>query len=263
MRRQWILALSLAAGTGCDQTRTVELYIGPTRDTVSDGFSCLTEGSGDGQLNLPDLMPGRAYTPMEGMPLVGDVDFSMVIDFIELQGLPGCRGEEIVAWCEEHECKPMFGRRWCQPVHLEALDFRGVTPGDLLNLLAFVRDVINAHTEDIYDQLRMGDLFSRNAPDEPVIVRAVATLESCDDVMRPNATNDGYNPFNLSQGPTACEPAAPAPELIGCAYSCPVLLDQVTTAVTLSIDSATARCEPVVRVCAGQDLRILPECIND
>ena len=38
---------------------------------------------------------------------------------------------------------------------------------------------------------------------------------------------------------------------LGCAYSCPVQLDQVSGSVAISIDTVDNRCEAAVRACAA------------
>ena len=67
-----------------------------------------------------------------------------------------------------------------------------------------------------------------NTPDGTVIIRAVTTLQTC-----------------AQLGPTLSGSAA-----IGCAYSCPVELDHVST-VSLYLDAFTTDCGALVAACAA------------
>jgi hypothetical protein len=51
-------------------------------------------------------------------------------------------------------------------------------------------------------------------------------------------------PDFLLERETPLEPAA-----VGCAYSCPVELDNVDT-VSVSLDTLSRQCEPLVKLCA-------------
>ena len=260
-----IMTLLLAAA-GCEQGKTVELLIGPDEATLSHGFSCLADQSTN-LLGIPDLLPARAYTPYQPVaePLKGSADFSLVIDFMTLGGFPpGCRGEELQSWCETHTCKPLPGFRSCRHIRLDNLDFTA-TRGDanLIRIMDVIRAELNHHVGEIYDQLRAeGGAFTADAPDEPVIVRSVMTIQPCSELAY-DAAAGKFPDFNLSDGPTSCEPAAPAPELVGCAYSCPTLLDDAGETVTRTVDSTSLKCEPEVRVCATSDLRAIPVCTGD
>ena len=83
-----------------------------------------------------------------------------------------------------------------------------------------------------------------DAPDEFVIVRAVGTLQSCDDLL-----------------PAAAAVELPAFDkklLTGCAYSCPVLLDRVDQDVYLGFETLTGLCEQGVRTCSDGQLQWQP-----
>ncbi len=80
------------------------------------------------------------------------------------------------------------------------------------------------------DDLKLLD----DAPDDPIVVRVAATQQTCDELLPP----DGSLP-------------ALEPELaVGCAYSCPVVLDDLRGTLGLALDTLDDRCGPQVRACA-------------
>jgi hypothetical protein len=156
-------------------------------------------------------------TTIGGNPPV--LQFAIVVDLVTLgERVLGCRGEELVTGCADGECA--IASRSCRVVSLEL-----ASPAGLL--------------EAVTAQLA-GFKITDDAPDEPVIVRVVAF--------------DLPNPLGV--GVTECprELLDPATDLtagaVGCAYSCPVELDNVDR-VSVSLDTLTRMCEPVVRLCAG------------
>jgi len=227
-------AALLVAAAACQDAHHVEIVLGPDETTLSRGFTCLAED------NRLMLARGTFTVTDPSPPVTGTLSFQIVVDFIALgDGVPGCRGEEIGAWCSTHDCKPVFvPQRFCKTVSIP-----GIVPTQLLDpteLMAFRTRAL----PDIYAQLRAdGDIIA-DAPDVPVIVRAVATDQPCAYLQAPIGA-DTYPPF---------ETQLDSPSLMGCAYSCPVQLDQVDGAIELSLDGTGAKCEPEVRMCAG-DLR--------
>jgi hypothetical protein len=144
--------------------------------------------------------------------------FGVVVDIIGIgdRGL-GCRGEELVTACADGACQLL--ERACRVVSVEL-----GAPSQLL--------------EDVQAQLA-GLTVAKNAPDGQVIVRIVAyDLPS---PMSPTATEC---PAFLLERATNLEPNA-----VGCAYSCPVELDNVDT-VSVSLDTLSRQCEPLVKLCA-------------
>jgi hypothetical protein len=136
---------------------------------------------------------------------------SLVIDFVKLGGVPSCRTSELVTWCTDHDCAPLASGRTC--LSLET----GVRLGDDGNevALALIKNL-------------PGTILSKDAPSEPVLVRAVETAQTCDEV----ATT-----FDTTQ-------------LTGCALSCPVELDQVQGDVLLDLPALSEFCESTVDACA-------------
>lgn len=204
MRR--VLALALLLGS-CDAERhRVSLDFG-NPESVSSGFVC----RGDNLVLL--LWRG----------LVGDeVRVSFVIDFISLGGVPSCFAPQLFDWCTEegHSCAPMLQHRTC--IDLDPISRVGVD----------AKTIIEAFGAQLAGKVVTGD-----APDEPVLVRAVGTAQTCAEL--------------------AAAPSFDPARLIGCAFSCPVQLDSADE-VALGLPTLQPRCEDAVVVCAGDRLE-LPE----
>lgn len=200
MRRGLAIVAALGALAGCERDHRVRILLGPDEDTLTRGFLC------DDDDGMPLAARGVAG---------GHLRFNLVVDLIALGGVPGCRGEELLAWCEAHTCAPIApaAGRYCVPLDLVV---------DVANLPGIV--------DQLYAQLAAAPPIAADAPTAPVVVRAVATTQTCAEVA--DATDF-------------------APEaLIGCAYSCPVQLDLVDD-VQLSLDTLSSRCEREVIGCAN------------
>ena len=186
----------------------------PTR-TVSLTFG--SEGEGlDGFMCKDD---GGRYL-LERRPADGAA--SLVFDFIALQGVPGCRTGQLLEWCKNHDCSPLPAARSCVPVQFEAPD------ADRETLRAQLQQAMRA----VRGQEAIGD-----APDEFVLVRVVGTTETCEQVL----SRSTKEPLVTSQ-------------LLGCAYSCPVLLDRVDQAVYLGFDGFVGKCAQGVLICSAEQL---------
>ena len=144
--------------------------------------------------------------------------FAVVVDIITLgdRGL-GCRGEELLTACADGACE--LRERACRVVSVEL-----GAPGELL--------------ADVQAQLA-GFSVVKNAPDGQVIVRIAAY-----DLPNPLSPMAHDCPGFLLDPATNLEP-----NVVGCAYSCPVELDNVDT-VSVSLDTLSRQCEPAVKLCA-------------
>lgn len=239
MKTHVILAgLVLAAGS-CDQDHHVTILLGPDEATLSRGFTCF-QSEAPLIPGVTDLLLWRGFIREAGTDAFpkGRIEFNMVIDFLALgDGSPSCRGEDILNWCKTRGgCGAIFlPQRYCVPIAIHNVDTaQWVTQA---GQEAF-RD---SALREVYDEMgAAGDVIA-DAPDDMVIVRAVATTQSCASLTTP-ITGDHYAAFDNSETSTT---------LLGCAYSCPVLLDAVKSAVELSLDGSDFRCEPEVRACAG------------
>ena len=199
------IVLALIALAACQRTREVTLQLGPTPDTITLGFVCRQDAD-------PSLVLG------ERARVGPNFEFNVIVDIIDLGGqLPGCRGEELVAACPPGTCTivPRAGGRYCQRVSFAA---SLVNPDNLGPLLDSIRDQLDEQ------------LVTLDAPDRPVLIRAVATKEGdCGGTIP-----DTFDPE----------------QLVGCAYSCPVQLDAIDGPIALSLDALSNACEPEVRACA-------------
>lgn len=145
--------------------------------------------------------------------------FALVVDVLELDAdgvFPGCRGEELLSLCRERNCRKSMTRH-CEP-NIEVELPIGLDPdngADVKLLADRFRDALGQKT------------LLRDLPSAPVIIRVVA-VETCP------ATDGDLRDVAL-----------------GCAYSCPVQLDQVSGSIAISIDALDERCESAVRACAS------------
>lgn len=139
---------------------------------------------------------------------------SIVIELFTISGggVPGCRGEELIGLCDTATCKR--ATRFCADIAVSELDL--TTPETALATL--------------HAQLQEVGYITKNAPDLPTIVRAVTMADDC---------------ASIGEGDLVVDDA------VGCAYSCPTLLDEVEGSLSLSLDALTERCETPVRVCVG------------
>lgn len=206
MRRALLVMLL----SSCVETRSVALTFGSEGEGL-DGFMC-RDSTGT---------PLLSRLPSDGKA-------SLVVDFVRLGGVPGCRTGQMVKWCATHDCVPIQSTRSCVDVTLPA---PGAPREELrAQLLAAMR--ASGGAEAISD-----------APDEFVLVRVVGTTQACDTLLP--AGNEPLPAFDKSL-------------LVGCAYSCPVLFDKVEQDVYLGFETLTAMCEQGVRTCSDGQLQWQP-----
>jgi hypothetical protein len=206
-----LFLLSLAA---CQQAHVVTLQLGPSEDKLSVGFACRE----DPLPGMPNMM-----TPLlaaRGIQPDGSLKFSMIVDVITLGGeLPGCRGEELFSGCKDSgDCEIVpraDGSRFCVEIEVSQQAVTAAMADDLGPMLGEIRGRLD------------DEAVTFDAPDEPVMIRAVATVEPC-------------VPDELD-----------FEQLIGCAYSCPAQLDEVDGPIALSLDAINDRCEFEVKACAS------------
>ncbi|MDQ3335596.1 MAG: hypothetical protein M4D80_10555 [Myxococcota bacterium] len=166
-----------------------------------------------------DASPNPFLMAAALVPGTGKLRFALVVDVLELDAggvFPGCRGEELRDLCRTRNCKKT-SRRTC--VDNVEVDFpAGFNPDDPADVKALVTEF----RKSIGERTLISDVTSA-----PVIIRVVA--------MKECPASDDLD-VNLA---------------LGCAYSCPVQLDQISGSVSISIDTIDNRCESTVRACAG------------
>ncbi len=186
-----------------------------------------------GSVAIPDQQAPRGLDCVdEDGRLMGcriyDVDpptLSVVVDVIPLGGLPRCRANSLQAWCADptHDCRPDLDRRTV---------FEIPTP-DERNLLRVI--------EDMKAELS-GQALPAPRTDEPVILRATFVAQDEATVL------DGGEDFT-------CE------ALVGCVYSCPVVLDGLEGELPLELDAFGVRCMSEVHQCASNPIfAVEPAC---
>jgi hypothetical protein len=154
------------------------------------------------------------------------LDFYLVVDVIDVgSNVPSCLAEDVVATCADGHCQVSVAdapTRFCGEVKVDVTDAadapRAVTTYLANNFPTVIQD----------------------APHHPVIVRAVATTEPCTSVTVASAGTWSTLTSAL---------------VLGCAYSCPLDLDDANGTVSLGINidltnATPAECLQVVDECA-------------
>ncbi len=179
------------------------------------GFTCREQLDDDTSRYL--LL--RAYEPPTATG-----EFNLVVDYLAFASLPSCRPNRVIDYCRDHGC-PIV-RRDCLSLDAAALasNIEGMELDEETAAMAI--------TQALADQ----PPITRDAPDGVVTVRVVATAESCDSVMR------GADPVPLYR----------CASLLGCGYSCPGQLDEISGGVDIAFDSLGIECTArEVEICAG------------
>lgn len=166
-------------------------------------------------------LDGFVCTSEDGRPLYLDalqgdmLTGQLVVDVITLGGnFPGCLGEDILDRCDPASC--FTAARACRTFSFPI----GADPQVGASFLAALS----------------GWAPIADAPDGPVIVRVVATTEPCAAIDQP--LDGRFAPLDSQAA-------------IGCAYSCPTVLDEVER-VTVGVGFVVGeQCEQLVRGCAG------------
>jgi hypothetical protein len=186
----------------CTEKREISLHFPTNWQGYYQGFRC-TE---------PDEGPAHNKAITED-----GWDMNLIVDFVSLGGLPSCRFQELVDWCEDGECSATLVERRC---------IRFPIPG-------IEREGFRESLEQAIGQLD-GEIVA-NAPDYPLIVRIVATVESCEEALVSTELREE--------------------DLIGCMYSCPTRLDDQMGPLVLDLDANGTSCWDTLTWCASPDLR--------
>ncbi len=143
---------------------------------------------------------------------------SVVVDVIPLGGLPRCRPNTLVAWCSEptHDCLPDLRQRAI---------FEVQAPAERNLLLA---------VEQMREELS-GQALPNPTVDEPVIVRATFLARDRQSIL------DHGDDFECDA-------------LVGCVYSCPVVLGAIDGELPLELDAFNSRCMAEVHQCASNPM---------
>lgn len=212
-----LLFSSLATLVGCQVEHKVKLELAGDAGSISQGFLCRTEAA------LPGLAAGDFLFERGHDLASGEVRFSIVVEVTSLGDvLPGCLPEEILGVCRSVGDCPSAGR-FCAPIVAQGPRGKRLATMNESETAAFVGQLGAA--------LKALPPLFRDAPDGPVVVRAVATTEPCE-------TLDVAERFAVDG-------------LMGCAYSCPVVLDDLDGALRLGFATSDDFCAAEVRGCAA------------
>jgi hypothetical protein len=205
---KWLALLGALAG--CSAVDNVHLAFG-TSATVHTPVAFRCRDAAGKFLDVRAVGAGRAF------------HVAVLIDFIDLGGgLPTCRPSDLARWCTDHSCGPITDDPASARV---CFDFD--QPLGAEDAVKAMGDVLAALD---------GKLVSADAPQQPVIVRAVATAQRCSEL---GAAGAAYDPA----------------QLVGCAMSCPVQLAAVSGDVLLDLPTLSDMCEASVDACATATLR--------
>jgi hypothetical protein len=202
--KKYVLASFLLLAS-CKDVATVHLTFGAQRTPLA--FRCRDASQ--------RILPVRAVDKNRVFRV------AILVDFVRLGGVPGCRPSDIAQWCIGHGCTPITD----DPAHARVcFDYERQ-----LGTLASGDDALKAMGDALADV--DGRMISDDAPHEPVLVRAVATAQPCSDFTGAEAVYD-------------------TTQLVGCAMSCPVQLDSVGGDVSLELPTLSDKCEDGVDACA-------------
>ncbi len=202
----------------CVDVRTLELTFGDQGEGL-DGFLCRDTAG--------DFLLERVIVPTGGFNRL-----NLVVDFVSLdQGVPGCRGAQIIAWCASHDCTPL-PRRVCVPY--DAPPSLSIRTDTIQNLRFDLNQSIFGSGGALDGVSLTGD-----APQGTTLIRTVATLEPCDSLLTYDSGAKTYPSFDVAQ-------------LVGCAYSSPVSIGSARGEVFLGFEQAAVSCtEQQVTDCAN------------
>lgn len=225
--RALVFAVGAVAFVGClVEPHPVKLTFGSNSQGL-DGFLCKDT---QGKYTLDRLQPAYADGGTYG-PDAGLAHASLVTDFVQVGNFQSCRTSELIENCKTpKKCSPVQSTRVCTDIQLPY----GVT--------GMMREDVRALVAEQLKALK-GHQVASDAPDGFVMLRALATAQTCGEVMP------------LASGEL---PVLDKTKLVGCAYSCPLLFDQLNQDVYLGFDTLTATCEQGLKTCADNDLKWSP-----
>jgi hypothetical protein len=213
---------------------TAELTFSLDSSGNASGFDCAPTMAGTGCVGLKCLKPGEPLADRVLPSAGGTGAVSFVVDFISTGGTPHCDPGSILQWCDSHDCSAIPGTRRCLSAALPGVDES--------NAEAAVSQALASQS----------GVVTSSAPGEPLLVRVTATALPCDQV------------------PTEPVAGACAAELVGCAFSCPVVLSGYSGQVELDLDLGFGNlggnaitnqiCGPAVALCAQTPMTTTLSC---
>lgn len=226
------IAAGLALAPACTaRVNAVDLVLRTSRGPVA-----LLCREGTAPLGGPGTMPpGGMGNP--GMSTRGDAgallisrarsagSARVVLDYFGINGgVPGCLPDSLIDHCTAHCCPSYPSQRVCIDVTLAD----AATRSDL------------QLADDLLASLR-GRVATHDAPDGYVLVRVVVTTETCAELEPTDA---------------GTPPEFDSTKLVGCAFSCPVRLDEVPGSLSLGLPALGDQCGASVDSCAHEFERL-------
>jgi len=212
-----VIAAGLVLVVACQRDHAVTIWFGASEDKASTGLVCPTPGDAL-------IVQGVAGNTLE---------FGLVIDVIDFHGtFPTCFPDDLVTTCQATGA--------CTRRNRTCID---------ANVSFKLTDNI---VLDAQRELAAAPPIDFGATNTPVLVRLTAFLPASGRSTTPChavGLDDPTTASNVSLVNNA------AIDLVGCAYSCPVVLDDVTTLATgISTPTALttqAACKTAIEECAG------------
>ena len=205
-----LLALSLSA---CVVTHDVPLDLVGLDEGHPAGFGCrVPSATGGGPFLVETIAPDLAACAMScdhGMCRRA----AFVFDFVEVGGVPSCRAGALVDWCADPGRCRVVARRCFE---VDAC----VAAADPTSYTASVSAGIRAAS---------GGVILESAPDATVLVRAIGSAQSCEEIVGSGLASEA---------------------VFGCAYSCPAQLDTVEGPLQLDLDAFDDECGALALGCA-------------
>ncbi len=208
------IAVAMVAVGGCQPEHTVVVDLG--LDGTPLGISCRDPNTN---------------APLIAAAITGDeLQLALVFDLLAVgPSVPSCRVEKLRQACDERTadgvdagCPPLATQRRCIDVHAQ-----GVTGSQAARLLR-VRSEVQA-------ALATSAPLTADAPDAPVVVRAIAVAGNCDSIDLA-----AMLPTVLAEQDIG--------RVVGCMSSCPVHLDDVDL-LEMSLDGEPETCTTAIRSC--------------
>ncbi|MBI2893059.1 MAG: hypothetical protein HYY06_05870 [Deltaproteobacteria bacterium] len=210
-----LFGVALLLGLGCS-----------TYNKVSLEFADVPTGDGDVSV------PHGFFCKVDGRPLAAVASEAageatgracIVTDLIywNSRQMPGCRPAELLNFCRK-------GENDCEPIRRGVVDVDLPDGGTFAERVAQTLATVRGKPAEVYD-----------TPALPLVVRVFATFQPCAD-LDPGEAGDRISGHDQDL-------------VFGCAYSCPVWLDDVRGEILLDLDSFDPECGRSVRACSSND----------
>lgn len=215
MRRVALASLALVLGAlgGCSVEHDVPLEIVGLDRGHPQGFGCRApSATGGGPLLTELVTPRLAPCAMSCASGGACRTQAYVFDFVEVGGVPSCRGASLVDWCSEP------GR--CRVAVRQCFDVDACVSSSSGATAASVAEGLRAAS---------GGVILDSPPSGTVLVRVIGSAQSCAEITSAGVARQ---------------------DVFGCAYSCPAQLATVEGPLQLDLDALDDECGTLAYGCA-------------